>query len=292
MAYWWVAQNHSYTYEIPGGYMWSPLPDAHGNPYHWANMGRVMPGDVIFSYVKKQIYAIGVATSSAYASARPYLADQWGREGWRVDVSYQSPPEKVYIPDLTEQLFILLPEKYSPLTRMRGGSQGYLFELPARAAALLLTAAEVENVPEQQNPIVEGLSKSKDAPTVREALILSRVGQGQFRRDVMRIWSRKCCVTGLAIERLLRASHIKPWKDCNNQERLDAYNGLLLSPSYDAAFDQGFISFDDAGHILVSNKIKSEQLNQLGISATANILGLRANHKKYLAYHRKEVFLS
>jgi predicted restriction endonuclease len=107
----------------------------------------------------------------------------------------------------------------------------------------------------------------------------------------MRIWARKCCITGLAIERLLRASHIKPWKDCNNQERLDAYNGLLLSPSYDAAFDHGFISFDDSGHILVSNEIKSEQLNQLGISAKANILGLRANHKKYLAYHRKEVFL-
>ncbi|MGQ7096730.1 HNH endonuclease, partial [Escherichia coli] len=29
----------------------------------------------------------------------------------------------------------------------------------------------------------------------------------------------------------LVASHIKPWKDCNDKERIDFYNGLLLCPA-------------------------------------------------------------
>lgn len=293
MAYWWVAQNHSYKEEIPGNYLWSPEPDRHGNPFHWANMRRVQPGDIILSYVKKRIYAIGIAISSAYESARPDPADPnvvYGDTGLRVDVDFQYPTSKVYIPDFAEQLLPILPTTYSPLIRAGTGNQGYLFSLPARAAHLLLAAAGIEDVSERQNPIVEGVSKSTDSPTVQESLVLSRVGQGKFRRDVMRIWSGRCCVTGLAIERLLRASHIKPWRDSNNQERLDAYNGLLLSPSYDAAFDQGFISFDDAGQLLVSKEISHEQLRQLGINIRSNILGLQANHKQYLAYHRNEVF--
>ncbi|RKY67696.1 MAG: HNH endonuclease, partial [Candidatus Latescibacterota bacterium] len=32
------------------------------------------------------------------------------------------------------------------------------------------------------------------------------------------------------------------------------YNGLLLSPNLDACFDSGFISFDDAGNILISSQ--------------------------------------
>ena len=55
----------------------------------------------------------------------------------------------------------------------------------------------------------------------------------------MRLWGGRCAVTGLDLPLLLRASHIKPWRDSDNRERLDPYNGLLLSPSYDAAFDWG-----------------------------------------------------
>ena len=57
----------------------------------------------------------------------------------------------------------------------------------------------------------------------------------------MEYWDSKCAVTGLAIPELLKASHIKPWKDSTDEERLDIFNGLLLAPHLDAAFDRGFI---------------------------------------------------
>jgi len=57
------------------------------------------------------------------------------------------------------------------------------------------------------------------------------------------LWEGRCAVTGLAVPELLRASHIKPWADCETDaERLDVYNGFLLAPHLDAAFDLGFIT--------------------------------------------------
>ncbi|HEX7999582.1 MAG TPA: HNH endonuclease [Pyrinomonadaceae bacterium] len=293
MAYWWVAQNRTYKHEISNGYLWSPLPNDFGNPFHWANMGEVRVGDVILSYVKQQIYAIGVATSTAYESIRPFRRGPgigWKEEGWRVDVNFQQPPNRVLVPELASDLLAILPHKYSPLTRVGMGSQGYLFRLPTQAALLLLDAAAIEEVPEIQNPIVQGILESENSVTLKEALVLSRVGQGKFRQDLIRIWAGRCCVTGLAVEDLLRASHIKPWRDSNNRERLDPYNGLLLSPNYDAVFDKGYINFTDNGRIQVSSQISGEQLRMLDISLSVRIDGLKEKHRSYLAYHREEIF--
>jgi hypothetical protein len=57
----------------------------------------------------------------------------------------------------------------------------------------------------------------------------------------------------LALERLgARRQHIVPWSDCNDEQRLDVHNGLLLSALWDAAFDQGLVSFGDDGKPCVS----------------------------------------
>jgi predicted restriction endonuclease len=50
----------------------------------------------------------------------------------------------------------------------------------------------------------------------------------------------------------LRASHIVPWADCDDEQRLDIHNGLLLSALWDGAFDQGLVSFADDGAVLAS----------------------------------------
>ena len=64
---------------------------------------------------------------------------------------------------------------------------------------------------------------------------------------------------------MLKASHIKPWNISDDYERLDEYNGLLLTPNLDAAFDSGLISFDKDGVILISKKPRDEQKATLGI---------------------------
>jgi predicted restriction endonuclease len=89
--------------------------------------------------------------------------------------------------------------------------------------------------------------------TEKEQLIKARVGQGEFRQNVL-MAAPRCRITGIENPALLRASHIKPWRFCSTSfERLGGYNGLALAPHADHLFDRGLISFSDKGEVLVSN---------------------------------------
>lgn len=127
--------------------------------------------------------------------------------------------------------------------------------------------------------------------TEAERLVIQRVGQNLFRDGLLDLWESQCAVTGLSIPELLRASHIKPWADCETDaERLDVYNGLLLSPNLDAAFDRGFITFDDAGHITISSTLNGEARRRLGIDEKFRVHRLTDAHEAYLTWHRTRVF--
>ncbi len=115
-----------------------------------------------------------------------------------------------------------------------------------------------------------------------------RIGQQRFRRRVLEYFAYRCAVTGSKL--LVRASHVKPWRDSSNAERLDWRNGLALSPTYDAAFDRGYISFAPDGRILASSEHK-EELHTLGIVESARLAGLSEGHIIYLDWHRKCVYV-
>ncbi len=123
----------------------------------------------------------------------------------------------------------------------------------------------------------------------RETIIKARIGQGLFRNYLIEYWW-KCCVTGCDDLRVLVASHIKPWSDCDTKEVIDQYNGLLLIPNIDKLFDIGLISFDDAGKIIFSSKLSAENFGFLGINKEMKLSKIEDDHKKYLAYHRENVF--
>lgn len=132
---------------------------------------------------------------------------------------------------------------------------------------------------------------SKTDPEKRteiETLIKARLGQGSFRQNVLEQYP-SCPLTGLDIQPLLIASHIKPWSVCNNNERLDPFNGLMLAPNIDALFDKGLITFDPDGTIKISPKIDLENQKRLGISSRMK-LKIRPKSKKYFEYHRNHVF--
>ena len=120
--------------------------------------------------------------------------------------------------------------------------------------------------------------------TVKERLQFSRIGQERFRKTLITYWKGCCAVTGCQETRILRASHIKPWRVCNNFERLDVFNGLLLLPNLDAAFDQGLITFDRQGKIMISPSFR-KNAPMLGITEDMKIR-LDERHQTYLAYHR------
>jgi hypothetical protein len=126
--------------------------------------------------------------------------------------------------------------------------------------------------------------------TDRIALVAARLGQGQFRKLVCDHWGR-CAVTGADQIDLLRASHIKPWSASTDTERLDPNNGLLLSPNLDAAFDQGLVSFDDAGVVLLSVRFSPPQAAAFHIERRMrlNPEKLTEAHRRFLAFHRAHV---
>jgi len=127
--------------------------------------------------------------------------------------------------------------------------------------------------------------------TEAERLVVERVGQDLFRNALMDYWQGRCCVTGLAVPALLRASHIRPWAKCqSDDERLDVFNGLLLAPHIDALFDGGWISFSDQGGLLVSEALPYAARAQLGVSPEWTIRNLKPAHAPYLTFHRTNEF--
>jgi hypothetical protein len=139
-------------------------------------------------------------------------------------------------------------------------------------------------------PLDVFLAETKDLPKATEAerLVVQRVGQDIFRDSLLTYWRGRCPLTGIANTTLLRASHIKPWKDCDTDaERLDVYNGLLLSALWDAAFDGGLVTFEDDGKPRFAQALGNEARALLLWQAP---LPLTDRHRAYLAWHRSREF--
>ncbi len=151
---------------------------------------------------------------------------------------------------------------------------------------------------EQLNTAFGTLDNNKDISTVElqntvgTALVKTRIGQGIFRDNVIKII--KCCpFTLIDKPYLLIASHIKPWSQCQtNTEKLDGYNGFVFTPTYDKLFDQGYISFENNGTLLVSSELDSTVTITLNLVA-GKIYNINNNNGKrdsYLEYHRNNIF--
>ena len=319
MRFWWVNQNQTYRHEIPGGYLWSPKRNRGGgrNPFY-DFMREVSPGDVIFSFSDTYIKAIGIASSHAYESPKPLEFGQagayWENIGWRVDVRFIELRGSIRPVEHMAQLAEKLPERYAPLQPNGNGLQGvYLTLLPVEFAKSLVdligreartivdglrVADAAESSPvigqmEWENHEIEKvLSNREVSETTRQALVMARRGQGLFKQNVQRI-ERECRVTKIDRIEHLRASHCKPWRDSSNNERLDAENGLLLSPDVDHLFDRGFISFEDNGSVLVSPVAHQESIKKMGLEEALkkNVGGFTDGQKSYLSFHRENIFL-
>lgn len=136
------------------------------------------------------------------------------------------------------------------------------------------------------------IQRAKSEKTIKQALINARVGQGQFRSDVLSLWNHCCSVTGSKTLDAVRASHIKPWRTCSNEERLDPYNGLPLVASLDALFDAGLISFDESGSMLVADCLSEKERDILGIEARALLCEPPEQTLEYIRFHSSNIFLA
>jgi 5-methylcytosine-specific restriction protein A len=122
--------------------------------------------------------------------------------------------------------------------------------------------------------------------TERKGLVTSRVGQGIYRKRIIHRWEYKCAVTGFDKLNVLIASHIVPWADSTDNERMDVHNGILLSPTYDALFDKHLVTFENNGKIILSNTIETQAFHKIGVTGQERIQSLSASNHDYLEKHR------
>lgn len=128
----------------------------------------------------------------------------------------------------------------------------------------------------------------KPTKTERKGLVTSRVGQGWYRREIVRKWKGKCPISKVDIPSILISSHILPWSSSTDEQRLDVNNGILLSPVYDSLFDRNLISFEDNGEIIISSKVSLENRKKLNIDQSIKI-PINKEMIPYLKEHRKEL---
>lgn len=131
------------------------------------------------------------------------------------------------------------------------------------------------------------IERSEEIGIDRVALAKLRGNQGTFRNKLLHRYSG-CVLCKVSEHSILVASHIKPWCDCKPEEKIDVNNGFLLCPNHDKLFDQGYISFDDSGQILISSSLTEHDRILMNVREGDKIT-LCEENKQYLQYHRNVI---
>lgn len=141
--------------------------------------------------------------------------------------------------------------------------------------------------------IFDGVARPTESP----AEIRARRGQNFFRNATLAAYGEKCCITGLAVRELLRASHIVPWR-VDPMSRLDPANGLCLNALHDAAFDRGLITLDEKLRVVFSRSLHARMPAHLWNEWFGAFEGTPIHaaertpaRREALLYHREHVFV-
>jgi putative restriction endonuclease len=322
MRFWWVNHKQTFRHEVDNGYIWCPKTKKNGARNHfYETLREVRQGDLVFSFAFAQLQAVGSAKLACYSCPKPddfgKVGAAWNDLGWRVDVGFQKFRSPLRIKNVISKIVHLLPGQYSPIQDNGHGNQvAYLSEISRSLAAALIDLVEPtlrvlfneyslteENEPlitpepvvilEWEEKIQTAIMARSDLPeTTRRALVDARRGQGRFRQGVHRL-ERECRITHVRNSAHLIASHIKPWREASDEERLSDANGLMLTPSIDHLFDRGFITFGDGGEVHVSPIADTESIKRMGVPLDRPIITGRFNsdQQHFLDYHRNRIFL-
>lgn len=313
MRYWWVNHKQTSKQELEGGYLWSPVREARGaRSQFYDNMRLAAPGDAVLSFSGGTIRHLGRVADFASPAPKPdsfgTIGDYWSNNGWLLPVAWEELPEPISPKRIIKELAPLLPAKYSPIhpESGNGNQKAYLAEISV-ALFEKLTGQTLAATPQSalQASTTKALVSIEESiatqvrqdpgldATTKQQVVLARNGQGLFRSRVFEL-EQSCRLTQVSTPALLIASHIKPWRSCSTAaERLDGANGLLLAPHVDRLFDKGFISFTEAGQVLVSPRLDPNDLVRLGLSqaCAAGSSPFSERHAPYLNFHRENVFL-
>ncbi|WDW10698.1 HNH endonuclease [Priestia aryabhattai] len=304
MNYFLVFQNKSYEEERNGGYLWAPQKNKNGQTFHhWTDMKLIKKGDIIFNSFNGKLVSILIAQANYQEYERPTVLEQldlWEKDGWLVNVEYSDLEQPITYKNYMDDILKLQDDKYAPFNISGRGNTGYLFRVSKELANFLFEIIEgtnpilrrkfhiednlqLESVKQIENELNSVTTLEK---TEKETIIKSRIGQSAFKKALLTI-EKKCRLCGVKDERFLIASHIKPWSESNNQERLDVNNGLLLCPNHDALFDKRYISFDETGKVMVKKSLDATTKMFLNISDNMSI-NLDERQQIYMKWHREK----
>lgn len=300
MRFFLVFQNKSYKEERLGGFLWAPKANENGQTFHhWTSMTLIRKGDVIFSSYKGELLSIIIAKDDYLEAPKPSslkTVNRWEEDGWIVDAEYIDVNTPIKYKDYMDDILDLQGDKYAPFNVSGRGNVGYLFPITEELANYFFSILKIELkdlVPNELNEdeLIRGVEEdvsSEPEQTIREQVVQSRIGQGLFKKRLLKLES-KCKLCGLDNVEFLRASHSKPWKESSNKERLDQYNGFLFCPAHDVLYDKGYISFQDDGSIIISPLLDERSKLFMNIHDKMKVNFLEG-HKIYIAYHRVNIF--
>jgi hypothetical protein len=305
---WWVNHGPNYRQELDGNYLWSPKTQkSAANSASYDNMTRVAPGNFVFSHANGSISAVGVVIERARTAPAPSQVPEARRRrgalGWLLPVRFEALTPPLAPKDHLTRLVPTLPRRHSPIRASGERNPAvYLAEIPASMVAVLEEllgvqlhrieeAAAIESGDQLTHAALEEQiwQRGDLAALEKQQLISARLGHGVFRENVERL-ERGCRVTGVLDRRHLRAGHIKPWSLCDDHEKLDGCNGLLLAPHIEHLFARGHLSFADDGQVLISKHLNPSVLRAWGLERTQRPQPFRPEQQQYLQFHRQHVF--
>ena len=294
MNFYWVNVGKSHKIVKEHSFLWAPshsLTKKNNKVTYggWKFISKVKKGDVLFCCFDQKIQFVAISNKDSYEYEKPKYKEfeSWPNDGYKVDIDLHILNNKIYVNDIKDE--IIRFNKYCEPVLLYSNnniSQNYLISLPVALASLILKLIDEDSLLIQNDISKNNNRTSEVNETTTEAIIKARVGQGKFRNDVLNIWNNTCPISNVNKKELLIASHIVSWQLSNDEEKLDPYNGLPLTPSLDKLFDKGYISFSDDGNLLF-NKIYEKTLQQLGINNNSKINNLKDEHKAYLKRHRE-----
>lgn len=296
MEFYWVNIGGTHKTVIDQHFLWAPKSSVSkvGNEVtrlYWDNVGKVRQGDIIFCCYDQRISFLAIADGDSYTEARPMSRafQEWDAIGNRVDVQIVELDRKVHRDEIATEFIARFNNRTAPslFSNQATLNQIYMAHLPADAGMYLLEAVNQLARCEEAFISTGTTDSAKISATTREALVMSRIGQGKFRADVIKRWGGRCALTGLQNVNLMVASHINAWALSNNAERLDVENGLLLAPHIDRLFDQGLISFSERGTMQISPMLSGDDRAIFGLDRFRQIDALTIGNFSYLERHRK-----
>lgn len=315
MNYWWVNHNQTHKAEVGDGYIWCPYRNAKGHKHPtYETLRGVKPGDIILSYYGKAVRHYGIVRSYKYSFPKPEgFGNQWGEWGWRCDVTFYDLAQPV---SSHEHIRLLRPHmrpKHNPIQAETGfGNQpcylakiteGMLLAIEQLSKTPILQlagkkdligAASLDNI-QHKYDLIDDLQVSiialRGDSQIKNQLLQARYGVGEYRERVAKL-EKACRITAAQCHPALSACHIKPWREADEKEKLEAANGLLLPPGTAQMFSYGFFSFNYDGEVIKSSLLEDNEHLASSIPSNAKLKKkFNRAQQDFLEHHRDYILL-